>query len=445
MGPFALSVPSYMLGVHTRKHTRRDESRHPSYSPSPPLPDTPSSNLPSDSINPLSHAPDTLRQFAVAGLSPEDELPSKLYPSFPHKPLPPEYPAGNIRKRRSTNISRISAGESEVETDVTSVSNKREVTVQQHSARLKHVNTITAIMHRCLSNGDITRAKRAFGLLVQTKEIDIRLNNLWAVGSEILMRDGETAQSNIQAPNSRWGSAANVEKVKDYFENLIQQHPYDPHRPHLTSAINFWPALFGIEVYNLNAEFQRASNELDSEEEEADAGVDDSPGQMAYSEEELDHRRQRREEARFESQWAAKNEIRQETQTAAQRIATRMDQLMEDAPYSTHRELLHLRGNISLFIADLYLPAQLVEKSDSILVERMEVLSLRDGDLRAHLDGPDEHFALEKRKEEQEKARGFFQRILDTGGEIDGWIQRFMNEEDHEHDISLEDAGSLAS
>ncbi|KAI1635425.1 hypothetical protein F4809DRAFT_651212 [Biscogniauxia mediterranea] len=449
-GPFALSVPGYKLGVHTRRHKKLNEERQasqsPSLSPSPSLPDVPSSSLPSGSINPLSHTPDTLRQFAVAGLSPEEELPSKLYPSFPHKPLPPEYPSGSREKSRRINMSRTSAGEGE---------NKRETTVQQHSARLKHLNTMTAIMHRCLNGGDISRAKRAFGLLVQTKEIDIRLNNLWAIGSEILMRAPETAQSDetsstndgdspLPAPLPRWGSAANVEKVKDYFENLIQQYPHDPYRPHLTSAIDFWPALFGIEVYNINAEFQRALYQLDTKgEEEVDAEMDDEFGEMEeeYSGEDLDERRQRKEDARLEALWAAKDEVRQKTQVAAQHIATRMDQLMENAPYATHHELLHLRGNVSLFIADLYLPARLVETGDAIIVERMEVLSLRDRDLRAHLNGAEDHLALGNRREEQDKARSFFQRILDNGGEVSSWIRKFMDSEDHEHDIGLAEAG----
>ncbi|KAI0597029.1 hypothetical protein F4775DRAFT_272865 [Biscogniauxia sp. FL1348] len=419
-GPFALSVPGYKLGVHTRRHRKLDGERRASQSPSPSparsLPeDAASSYLPSGSINPLSHTPDTLRQFAVAGLSPEDELPSRLYPSFPHRPLPPEYPSRSRRNPRRTSMPGTSTGESEVE----SGSRKEAAAVQQHSARLKHLNTMTAIMHRCLHEGDIARAKRAFGLLVQTKEIDVRLNNLWAIGSEILMRAPEAARGDDDSPLPRWGSAANVSKVKEYLSSLIQQHPHDPHRPQLTSAVDFWPALFGIEVYDINAELQRALYHLDTrDEDDNDEEMDDDPD---------DDRRQQ-----LGALWAAKDEVRRQTQAAARQLAARMDRVMESAPYAAHPELLRLRAHVSLFIADLHLPARVVEAGDAAaaaIVERMGVLSLRG-----------EGEALEHRKEEQRKARAFFQRILDNGGELvgGGWIREFMDEDEDEDEEDQE-------
>ncbi len=43
---------------------------------------------PSDVINPLSHTPNTLKQFARAGQSADKPIPSTVYPDFPHRPLP---------------------------------------------------------------------------------------------------------------------------------------------------------------------------------------------------------------------------------------------------------------------------------------------------------------------------------------------------------------------
>ncbi|KAI5926720.1 hypothetical protein F4810DRAFT_482592 [Camillea tinctor] len=425
-GPFALSVPGYKLGVHPHKHRRLDEEQRASRSPSPStsLPDASSSYLPSDSINPLSHTPDTLRQFAVAGLSPEEELPSKLYPSFPHRPLPPEYPSGSRKKRprKTTTLpGTASAGESGTETAAST--NRQDATVRQHSARLKHLNTLTAIMHHSLHSGDIPRAKRALGLLVQTKEIDMRLHNLWAVGSEILMRSGGSASpagsnADDDAVLPRWGTAAAVAQVRGYLEALIQQHPHDAQRPRVTSAVDFWPALLGIEAYSLGAELQGALYRLDVR---GDAGSDE----------------EEEEESRLAAHWAAKDAVRAQTQAAARALAARMDQVLEGAPYATHGEMLRLRGQVGLFIADLYLPARVVETGDAVIVERMGVLSLRDGraaEEEEEDEEEEERLALRKRREEQEKARVYFQRIVDGGGQVDGWIRRFMDSLEEEHE-----------
>ncbi|KAH9909140.1 hypothetical protein F4778DRAFT_215243 [Xylariomycetidae sp. FL2044] len=487
MGPFALSVPSYRLGVTARKRPRRDDEGQgrTSQSPSPAVDEEVSApQLPSDSINPLSHTPATLRQFAVAGLPPEQEIPSNLYPEFPHKSLPPNHTAVEARRHRRRKMSTTTSGyESGLESDATTVESQRGAALKRHTARLKHIGTMTAIMHRCLADGDIARAKRAFGLLVQTKEVDLRLNNLWAIGSEILMRDGEPPPSSSSDQHAgaseseardhqtasepararRWGSAANVEKVKSYFENLIQQHPYDQWRPHLTSAIDFWPALFSIEIYSLDAEFRGALGRLGAEEEEEEENsamdlLEDSMATTSAAEDDPYHnddddyearRRHRREDERRHLRLAARDEIRYETQVAAQRIAARMDQLMEDAPYSTHRALLRLRGNVSLFVADLYLPARVVVgRADMINEDRMGGFSPaaedKDKDLASRVEGPNERESLRKRKEEQGRARGFFQKVLDKGGELDDWIRRFMErveEEDEEEEEEEEEEG----
>ena len=53
------------------------------------------------------------------------------------------------------------------------------------SARLRHLSALTTVLHRCLGEGDIARAKRAFGMLTRAQDVDIRRGGLWAVGAEI--------------------------------------------------------------------------------------------------------------------------------------------------------------------------------------------------------------------------------------------------------------------
>ncbi|KAI1394051.1 uncharacterized protein F4822DRAFT_386905 [Hypoxylon trugodes] len=458
MGPFALSVPAHRLGIHSQTGRRKkaDDNQEDDDNIDTDFEwDVSSSRLPSESINPLSYSPDTLQQFAVAGLSPEDEVPSSIHPLFPHKATPAE--GKKRRARRSDRVFDVSEAESE--NDEAAPRRKDEgATVKQVSERLKHLSTLTAIMHRCLSDGDIARAKRAFGLLVQTGDVDIKQGGLWAIGSEILMRDGEAqlkqgkvgggeARDQPDGENTeirRWGSAANVDKVRSYFESLIQQYPHDPHRPHLTSALDFWPALFGIEIYNLDAELQKALHRLPTtpadEQEDGDEygygyGEDE---EMAYSDEAIEARRRQRDDERQGTVQAARDEVKLQARDVAERVAAQMDQIMENNPFATHRELLRLRGNLALFIGDLCLSSRLIDYERN--EEEISLKSSEDA-LRSRAESVEDHGALAMRREEHEKARTLFRKIMDGGGEVDDWILKFVRagEEDEQHDVTLED------
>ncbi|RYO86320.1 hypothetical protein DL766_009663 [Monosporascus sp. MC13-8B] len=473
MGPFALPVPGYRLGIHTRKPKRRGEEWDVA-SP-PPAPDDLYSHLPSGAINPRSHPPDLLRQFAVAGLAPEKANPADRFPLFPHKALPPDRDADGGSGRGRRGASRSGAESSDAGTDFAEAradgnGNGVPAAPKHHSARLRHLSTVTAILHRCLGEGDIPRARRAFGLLVRTREVDVRLSHLWAVGSEILMRDGEgeareqqrrdqEAEAEGDEAVRRWSSAANVDRVRAYFESLIQQHPHDPHRPHLTSALDFWPVLFGIEIYNIDAEFGGALRRLAAaeEEEEEDDDDDDEGGSglegegdprfdaYAYAEDEEEAGargllRRRGDVGRRRLRRAARDELRRETAIAAQQIAARMDQLMENAPYSKHLELLRLRGMLALFVGDLHLPTRLIEgvRRDAAEGGRRTRTpsspSLADDLLLAHADGPEERSGVARRGEELEKAKDFFSRIVENGGALDGWAKKLVEEEEGQDD-----------
>ncbi|KAI0165008.1 hypothetical protein GGR57DRAFT_451409 [Xylariaceae sp. FL1272] len=478
MGPFALSVPGYALGVHSRKRPKRPRAvPQEEESPAPEVETTfksQKSSLPSNSINPLSHPPDVLHQLAVAGLSPEDELPSTFHSSFPHTRLP----TGRKKSRGSTSRRMMDGAESGTETDATSrtITRERENESKQHTARVHHLNTMTAIMHRCLKEGDIDRAKRAFNLLIRSRNVDLRIDNLWAIGSEILMRDGESSlrsaapQSPMQLgdenqheaggrPPKRWGSAANIEVVKTYFENLISQYPHDVTRHHLVTAsekrgdgrladaVDFWPALYSIEIYNLDAEYQTAKYQVylefgapptpsssrastpgarvkedpDGDEMDIDSGFHQG---VMESDDEDEH----------DDRHRAIDALRSETRRGAQEIATRMDTTMENQPYVKHAELLRLRGHMSLFIADLYLPSRLTERSRArnTVTGKMRTPSLQGVNIRASTRRPEQHVALGKYIQEQGKARGFFSRSLANEGLLEDWIVGFLNPDDEE-------------
>ncbi|KAI1110788.1 hypothetical protein F5Y14DRAFT_338299 [Nemania sp. NC0429] len=618
LGPFALSVPGYRLGVHSQKpHKRRRHdddddndgapqrdgagSRSPSphvvdYSDAETLFSSSASRLPSEAINPLSHSPDTLRQLAVAGLSPEDELPSRAHPGFPHRPLPLPLPlprgtrggrVGRTRMRTRTRArTRLTGNDDddnddddaesgevgvEIDSTATTASSRR----QKYSARVRHLNTVTAIMHRCLRDGDVARAKRALGLVVRTRHVDLRRDHLWAIGLEILMRDGEreegeregqggegsggtsrakkpppppsspshgraraprsaapsgsgsnagsdvdmvdregeesegggqiikqeedededeeeaeeerereeeaASQGSAKAnpnPPERWGSAANLPQVKTYLETLIQQHPYDAQRPHATSAADFWPALFGVEVHGLDAEFRialhqiRAEHGFPSPSSSRDSSPGPGPGSGSGSglgrgahemglDREHEHgggegygvdvdadggdlstsaRTWRRRETKRRHE--ATDALRAETRRGALEIAARMDAVLENVPYSSHGELLRLRAHVALFVGDLYLPSRLVE-SYAARRRRGEGGpgtetggSLREAErrLRVHARTPDERVALARRAEEQRKAVAFFKRVVAARGRLEDWVAKLLDAEDDDEE-----------
>jgi hypothetical protein len=497
MGPFALPVPSWKLGQQYYRNKRRKieedvgaagTSNEERRSPDEDISTTPTpSRLLSDSINPRSHSPDTLRQLAVAGLSPEVELPSQLYPNFPHQALPAEYygpkatrgAGGGRRRRGRSRMSALTSG-SEADADDTDASavnggssgpgrqgkggdrDDEDVLVQAaHAspARIRHLSTMMAILHRCLDAGDMPRARRAFSLLLQTRDVDVRLHGMWTLGTEILMRDGETrndgrgrrqggraegvgndddddedhgdGKDGDTARPPRWGATANMDEVRGYLLALIQQHPYDAKLPRVTSAADFWPALYNVEIYNAMAELRRALHHVDAEQDRLD---DEQDGEDDEDEEEEDHddendndedaydaRLRRREARRRDARYAARDAVRGEGRVAVVQIAARMDATMETPPYGTHVELLRLRGLLALYVGDLGLPSRLLE----------EVQAGRNGDEEAQ--SREDREAWRRREEEIDRARGFFERLLEKGGTAEPRLLKFLElDEDDE-------------
>ncbi|KAI1818478.1 hypothetical protein GGS20DRAFT_292330 [Poronia punctata] len=411
MEPFALSVPAYRRGLHPSKPARKQEEDAADTQATSTTTTTKTSQFSSSSIiiNPLSHTPDTLHQFSIAGLSAEEDVPSKKHPGFPHKPLP------ESRQRRPTHVPESG-------------------TPIRYSARIRHLNTMTAIMHRCLREGDIIRAKRALGLLLRTKDIDLRLGNLWTIGSEILMRDGTGADEDNFNFNS------NFSRVKTYLELLIQQHPHDTYRPYLTSAVDFWPALFGIEVYTLHVEYRRALQRIDTEYGSMDMDLDLD---LDLDDEEEDSPPTKQEEQ--EEKHEEIDALRAETRRGALELATRMDGVLENAPYTTHAEILRLRAHVSLFVADLFLPSRLLDRwlrrqgGEKREEEQYDYYYGQERkrrhmsrSLRDVVRTPEERGAVASRREEQEKARRFFERVLAAKGRLEEWVMRFLDNEEED-------------
>ncbi|KAH6899056.1 hypothetical protein B0T10DRAFT_556342 [Thelonectria olida] len=365
------------------------------------------SSLPSSAvINPFSHPPGLVRQFAVAGLAHADENPAALIPDFPHRGLDRGPGA------RSLNMEPGSEVDEETEGDEDDKEKKKKQPLKERG-RGGHYEVLLQSVHRFIDIGDLDKASRAYGLLLQLrpggKPVDIKRHNLWAIGAEILMREGERPAGDQEAAgenhdsrrSKRWGRAANMNKVKAYLDTLIQQHPYDYKHPRAVCAVDFWIALLGCDIYNTHTEHIMGLDRAAREEalETFDTfDIDEDPETQA---------KQTRDELRLR----ALRTMRDVTKT--------MDELMQELPYSKNAHLLRLRAMAALYVADLVVP-----------VVDISPLAM--------------HEAQRARQTEQESAKDFLMKIINNGGELDPAAMAVMNPPDGDaHDSSISVYSSL--
>lgn len=350
-----------------------------------------SSNLPDNIINPYSYPPDKLYQLSVAGAAPDEEDPTADIKDFPHRPL--------------------NQGEEEPPDDEDKdsgvVAQKKKGEPRAWSAHKIHLDVLVHAIQQFLSHGDVEKAARSYGLALQLRPrlqepLDVRRYNLWALGAEIIMREGEQPGDHVHSQHvereegfsipRRWGNAANIKKLRAYFDTLIQQYPYDYRFPDKVSAVDFHIALFSCEVYSAHAEHTAACERLDTgndtlvDEEQEDGGVP-----------------------------ARREEIRRLALAVMTDVTRRMDEVMREAPYNQKPEYLRLRAVVSLYIADLVVPTD-EPKASTRQVER-------------------------RRESELDTARDALRTIIKNGGKVDTRMQKLLDGDEVD---SEDDDGSVA-
>uniref|UniRef100_A0A4E9ELC7 Transcription factor domain-containing protein n=1 Tax=Gibberella zeae TaxID=5518 RepID=A0A4E9ELC7_GIBZA len=365
------------------------------------------SSLPTGSINPLSHSPGVVAQFAIAGLSETDEDPSQRIRDFPHR---------GLAENGASAVEVESDEDPETEGDEAARPKSKKNTSRKRGG---HFDVLLQSTHHFIDQGEIEKAARTYGLLLQLRPsglpVDVRHHDIWAIGAEILMREGEGSareredNENTSTLTKRWGRAANMSKVRAYFDTLIQQHPYDYKTPNIVSAFDFWIAMFSCEIYNTHAEHTLALERLSSGEEDhrrESFGHDDS-----FGSDDTDS-----SEARLVQK---KEELRLQALSSMQDITKRMDVLIQDMPYSRNQQYIRLRAMASLYIADLVVP-----------VSPVSMLQTQQGQ--------------QARLMEQDRARKSLMRIVTYGGELDNAALRVLNpSDDSEGDTSLSLYASL--
>ncbi|RFU35622.1 hypothetical protein B7463_g738, partial [Scytalidium lignicola] len=508
------------------KKRKRDQST--TSSPSPPSSseededddDADTRSLYAASTNPLSLAPDEIVQYRLAGLDLDEVLPSQRVKGFPHRGLPGHVMFHErVRKVRSKSkgkgkgkerarASDEDENENEDEEEQVDIFKQSEDELddeawdktmpmwqgkkrQERGPRLRrhHLGVLTTVLHRCLAEGDLERAGRAWALLLRAEigglPIDIRNTGYWGIGAELLIRGQESkppsrgrrdsltydaendkpdddseaveglesdSRSGSRFAPKRWGTAEGLEKAKEYYERLILQYPYVRQFPNAVTAVDFWPAMFGCEIYgirfkqkeelwNISREEETDENndneneELYSEDEEGDEDEDEDGG---YS---FQEKRQSRRRARMvEKRWQQREAVRRTTLEASVALASKMDELMTSLPYSDSHVLLRLRGMLALYIGDLSVPTPLSpdDIDDEQMPSRTRQLGIEnDGEsrlLRRQREAEHQR-GLRNQEEERERARALFEKIVYEGGDIGRDIQDIVSQRDPSEDI----------
>jgi hypothetical protein len=431
------------------------------------------SSRPAASTNPLSLNPDEIHQYRVAGLDLGQELPSKSIPDFPHRGVPPSFP--------STSHAAVAVQTDDDGTEIEGGNLKRERKAPH--LRMQHLGVLTTILQRCLLEGDIPRASRAWAMLLRAqhngKGIDIRSSGYWGIGAELLIRGGEkparglrrfgeagSASSESDAGESdedgesdsgqekgydqgerRWGTASGLEKAKDYYERLILQYPYTRQYHDSVNSLDFWSAMLSCEIYGIQFEQKEALRKVAIEEESEDVVMadisseedenlrsDDTDTYFAAQQRKEAHQRARKRD----TIWIKCDQIRHTALVATEKIAARMDELMATPPYSDSHVLQRLRGMLALYIGDLSVPDIFKaeseqdgdgddERENSYVnsIERRDRLDaavygkLTERRFLEHHRRAEHERGLAKRAEERARAQKAFERVQREGGRID--------------------------
>ncbi|KAF3480827.1 uncharacterized protein GIQ15_06174 [Arthroderma uncinatum] len=400
--------------------------------------------------SPLIFSPAEAHQYRIAGLPNYCELPGR---GFPHK-APFEGEAaffdsddesdgdennstttGTANKPRKKK-GKIINNRQRIEKDLSQLNPPLYLAggnpTKKNTLRLHHLNVLTAILHRCLMEGDYIRAGRAWGLILRDNfgghPADVRSAGRWAVGAEILLwkdrSQGESEdavdQSGKVGGSRKWFTRTGFERAKEYYERMIIQYQYRKVAPDALGPLHFYPAMFGlwISVSQEESQHARGKTELAGSSDGFDAGEDDYYDRMSVTSGDIGERKLTLDQ-RTKIHTAARMKELEE----ARQIATQMDELLVSPPFSDSHELLRLRGMVSLWIGDLYLSSVLSGND----VDELTDDSYGNDDGTARLEATilrmEISSAREKRATEIEKAKSFFakararqDRTRSTGG-----------------------------
>jgi hypothetical protein len=304
----------------------------------------------------------------VAGYSRNKPLPGG---NFPHAAAPLTTSEYDVRSQTKTRVIEEELAKLKLFVPKSVLSSKTHST----SLKARHVNNLTAIMHRCMLEGDWQRAKRAWSILLRIEVgghgMDIRAHGRWTIGAELLMRTGGNSKqepttaglsesmNDTQGEADRCGQQRQVQEfteegfklARDYYERLILQFPHTQHTQHsLVTARVIYPALFNIWVYQVQDSSERARRAIQREM------IASSP---PHSERPHPSKRDETPPWRSLASTAARNKKALRAVTTreldqASQIDQRLSDVVSGPPFDTNVYLRRLQGNICVWMANLH-------------------------------------------------------------------------------------------
>ncbi|KAL9027287.1 MAG: hypothetical protein Q9196_004168 [Gyalolechia fulgens] len=139
--------------------------------------------------------------------------------------------------------------------------------------RQQHLSVLTSLLHRCVLEKNYQQASRAWGMLLRIEvnghPLDIRAQERWGIGAELLLHGGSSLASQIGSEGNQTSqldkrqlvrSAESLQggliQAKDYYERLILQFPYRKTAPHSISSLTFYPVMFGIWIHSVQLRYK---------------------------------------------------------------------------------------------------------------------------------------------------------------------------------------------
>ena len=294
--------------------------------------------------------PDVARQYRVAGLPFDEEVPQA---GFPHRPVRP-----SSASRPVLSVSELQAQFEDLNPPLYSGRTAPSSTKKSDHGNLRqqHIAVVAAIMHKCLLKGDYVRAGRAWGMLLRVEvdgyPMDIRSNGLWSLGAEILLRrDAETTTqqaeegpgSSHSVPTKFHFTPPRFERAKEYYDHLILTYPTRKWL-HKLSSIDFYPVMYGLWISFVQGQYQAGlAAVVKATEYEEEKSVGDSSTDQIL---------------------AGQVVVRTKALDEAQEIADHMDQLLTSLPYLDDPVLWRIKGMISSWAEGLSVSERLPETQE---------------------------------------------------------------------------------
>ncbi len=133
-------------------------------------------------------------------------------------------------------------------------------------ARQRHLAVLTAILHRCILQYDYVRAARAWSMILRSEldghSVDLRHGCRWGLGAEILLQ--QPSQSDQSKDSTGFGieldpdvsgssdghlSLEVFDRMKEYYDRLSLQYPYNKSFPDAIGPLDFRFATFCVWIY----------------------------------------------------------------------------------------------------------------------------------------------------------------------------------------------------